>query len=181
LKTKDIIDLPVKDITSDNAILFLWATFPNLPEAFKVIESWGFDYKTIGFTWIKLNRRFDKIFNRLVKSLPSSSGDLINEGIIEVLDKLRFFGIGAYSKSNAEVCLIATKGKPKIKDNTVSSIIFAPIQQHSRKPEEVRKRIEKLMGEDVGKIELFATEKVKGWTSVGLAIDGRDIRNVLKK
>jgi len=170
------MELPVKSIVSDNAILFLWATFPNLPDAFKVIEAWGFKYKTVGFVWVKLNKRFDRIFNKLIQSLP-----LNDEEIIAVLDQLKFFGIGSYSKSNAEVCLIATKGKPKIKDNTVSNIVFAPIQQHSRKPGEVRKRIEKLMGEDVGKIELFATEKVDGWTSVGLAIDGRDIRNVLKK
>ena len=170
------MDLPVKNITSDNAILFLWATFPNLLEALKVIEAWGFKYKTLGFVWVKLNKRFDRIFNKLIQSLP-----LNDEEIITVLDKLRFFGIGSYSKSNAEVCLIATKGRPKIKNNTVSNIVFAPIQQHSRKPKEARERIEKIMGKDVSKIELFATEKVDGWTSVGLAIDGRDIRNVLKK
>ena len=170
------MELPVRDIVSDNAILFLWATFPNLPEAFKVMEAWGFKYKTVGFTWIKLNKKFGTAFNKLLKTVS-----LNDDGIIAILDKLRFFGIGSYSKSNAEVCLIATKGRPKIKDNTVSNIVFAPIQQHSRKPKEVRKRIEKMMGKDVSKIELFATEKVDNWTSVGLAIDGRDIRNVLKK
>ena len=43
-------------IASDNCILFMWATYPMLREALKVIEAWGFTYKSIAFQWVKQNR-----------------------------------------------------------------------------------------------------------------------------
>ena len=48
-----ICNLPVQDISDDNCILFMWVTMPQLPNAFEVINSWGFKYKTCGFTWVK--------------------------------------------------------------------------------------------------------------------------------
>ena len=47
MTTQDICALPVPDITAENCVLFLWVTFPNLPEVFKVITAWGFVYKTV--------------------------------------------------------------------------------------------------------------------------------------
>jgi N6-adenosine-specific RNA methylase IME4 len=45
--------LPVKEITENNAVLFLWVTSPLLEESFKVIHAWGFEYKT-SFVWDKV-------------------------------------------------------------------------------------------------------------------------------
>ena len=53
---KDICNLPVQKISADNSVLFLWATFPQIDRALKVIESWGFKYKTCAFNWIKTNK-----------------------------------------------------------------------------------------------------------------------------
>jgi len=127
MKTEDICNLPIKEIADDNCILFIWATFPNLQEVFKVIKSWGFEYKTLGFSWIKTNPKNGK----------------------------PFFGIGHYTKSNCEVCLIGVKGKPIINSNKVSSVIISPINGHSRKPSQVRNKIVELCGE-LPRIELFA-------------------------
>ena len=138
----DIKKLPVKNISADNCILFMWATFPNLPEALEVIKSWGFTYKTLGFSWLKTNK--------------------INGNL--------FFGIGHYTKSNCEVCLIGIKGRPPIIDNSVSSAILSNREQHSKKPDIVRERIVKLCG-DIQRIELFAREKVEGWDSWGLEVE----------
>ena len=45
--------LRVKKIeTAKNAVLFLWVTNPKLEEAFEVIKTWGFEYKT-NFVWVK--------------------------------------------------------------------------------------------------------------------------------
>ena len=80
----------------------------------------------------------------------------------------RFFGIGFYTKSNCEVCLLATKGKPgnlKI-SNYVSSCIISERREHSRKPDEARERITQLVG-TVPKIELFARQEVEGWDCWG--------------
>ena len=42
----EICELPVEDIAADDCILFMWATSPKLSEAMRVIDSWGFDYRT---------------------------------------------------------------------------------------------------------------------------------------
>lgn len=130
----EICALPIKDIADNNCILFLWATFPNLKEAFLVMEAWGFEYSTLGFSWIKLNPENGK----------------------------PFFGIGYYTKSNCEVCLIGRKGKPPKISNYISSVVMSKRREHSRKPDEVRKRIVDLCG-DVPRIELFARQRYEGW------------------
>jgi N6-adenosine-specific RNA methylase IME4 len=137
MSNEDICELPVADIADENSILFLWATFPKIQEALDVISAWGFEYKTVGFTWIKKNK---------------------NGG--------NFFGVGWYTKSNAEVCLIGVRGKaPKI-SNSVSSIIESVRGRHSAKPEIVRDKIIQFCG-DVPRIELFARQKTEGWDSWG--------------
>jgi len=134
MSNNDICNLPIKQITNDNCILFLWATFPKIQEALNVITAWGFEYKTVGFTWVKTNIKNNK----------------------------PFFGVGWYTKSNAEICLIGVKGKaPKI-SNSISSIVIEPRGKHSEKPNEVRKRIVKFCG-NISKIELFARQKFNGW------------------
>ncbi len=135
MRVDDICNLPVKDITADNCVLFLWATYPKLEDALKVIEAWGFKYKSIGFQWIKQNR----------------SG----EGY--------FFGLGRWTRGNTEPCLIAVKGKPHRKSNSVSQLIFSPLRVHSQKPDVVRDKIRELMGEDNSYIELFARNTTDGW------------------
>jgi N6-adenosine-specific RNA methylase IME4 len=128
MKTPEICALPVQSLAAKDAILFMWATCPLLPDALRVIEAWGFKFKTVAFTWIKLNQ-------------------------IALTPK---FGTGYYSKSNSELCLLATKGgilKPAT--DGVSSVVMTPIGEHSRKPDTVRHRIE-LMYPDLPKVELFA-------------------------
>ncbi len=53
MSTQEICDLPVQDIAHKNSVLFLWATVPLLPEAFKVLDAWGYKYKTM-LTWRKI-------------------------------------------------------------------------------------------------------------------------------
>ena len=130
----------INKISAANCLLFIWITFPNLKEGINIIESWGFTYKTLGFSWIKLNKK----------------------------NKKPFFGIGFYTKSNCEICLIGIKGKPGnvIKSNKISSCIISERREHSRKPDEARERIEQLVGQ-VPKIELFARQQVEGWDCWG--------------
>ena len=109
-----------------------------LQEALKTIEAWGFTYKTIGFQWIKQNK--------------SGNGF--------------FFGLGRWTRGNTELCLIATKGKPKRQSAAVSQLVFSPLRRHSQKPDIVRDKIVELMG-DLPKIELFARQQVDGWDCWG--------------
>lgn len=144
MKTKDICDLPVQNIAADEgAVLFLWVTMPQLVEGLKVMQAWGFKYRTVAFTWIK----------RYKSGKP-------------------FFGIGFWTKSNAELCLIGTSGKdyPRPIDNHVSQIIETELMKHSKKPDETRDKIVQLMG-DLPRIELFARETTPGWDAWGNEIE----------
>lgn len=132
---EDIKALPVKDITSEDAVLFLWATYPMLKEALEVINAWGFKYKTIAFQWVKLNKKNGKYF----------------------------FGLGRWTRGNTEPCLLATKGKPHRVDNSVSQIIASPLRKHSQKPEEARDKIVSLLGGVLRKLNfLRARERWAG-------------------
>jgi N6-adenosine-specific RNA methylase IME4 len=134
----DIKNLPIQDIADDNCILFMWVTFPLLKDSFNVIESWGFTYKTVGFTWVKKNKKTDSWF----------------------------WGMGHWTRANAELCLIATKGTIKRQSASVHQVIDTPIERHSKKPDIVRDKIVELVG-DLPRIELFARETAEGWDSWG--------------
>tara|TARA_R100001244_G_C5111313_1_gene121243 strand:+ start:33 stop:590 length:558 start_codon:yes stop_codon:yes gene_type:complete len=142
LTMEEIYNLPIKEISAENCYLFLWVTFPNLIDCVKTFDYWGFTYKTLGFSWVKLNK----------------------------INKKPFFGIGYYTKSNAEVCLLGIKGKVKPKSNFVSSVIMEPRDKHSKKPSIVRDKIVELCG-DLPRIELFARQKIEGWDSWGKEIN----------
>lgn len=53
MSNEDIADMPIVDLVADNAVCFLWATVPLLPEAMTVLIRWGFEYKTM-ITWRKI-------------------------------------------------------------------------------------------------------------------------------
>ena len=152
MNIKDIMALPVDKIADKDCILFLWITFPCLKEGIEVMERWGFKYKTCGFNWVKRNKKKNTYF----------------------------IGLGFWTRSNSEVCLIGTKGQPKRVSKSVPQICDARIMEHSRKPAEIRERIVELCGE-LPRIELFARDKVKGWDSLGDEIDGKDIREALRE
>lgn len=152
MNIKDIMALPVDKIADKDCILFLWITFPCLKEGIEVMERWGFKYKTCGFNWVKRNKKKNTYF----------------------------MGLGFWTRSNSEVCLIGTKGQPKRVSKSVTQICDARIMEHSKKPAEIRERIVELCGE-LPRVELFARDKVKGWDSLGDEIDGKDIREALRE
>lgn len=55
LSLNEIKNLPIRNIMDENAVLFLWATTPLLPEALETMSAWGFKYKTM-LTWEKTNK-----------------------------------------------------------------------------------------------------------------------------
>lgn len=147
IPTALIAGIPVELIAAKHCVLFLWATYPLLEDAFTVMRSWGFKYKTIGFNWVKYNK---------IANTP-------------------FFGQGSWSRGNTEPCLIATRGKPKCHDHAVSQLIEtfedfdeheilqARKGQHSAKPPEARTKIERLTRPDALRVELFARQGMPGW------------------
>ena len=142
MELSDIQALPVSNLAADDCVLFMWTTVPFLQESFSVIESWGFKYKTTAFVWIKKNRKSDSLF----------------------------WGMGHWTRANAELCLLATRGNPSRLSAAVHQVIISRIEKHSKKPDETRERIVKLMG-DLPRVELFARQKTEGWDVWGNEVD----------
>lgn len=134
--------LPINKIAADNCVLFMWVTMPKLNECFDVINSWGFEYKTCAFTWVKRNKKSPNYF----------------------------MGMGRWTRANAELCLLATKGKPKRISASVLQVIDTPIEHHSKKPDIVRDKIIELMG-DLPRVELFARQSTAGWDVWGNEVE----------
>ena len=108
----------------------------------EVIKAWGFTYKTVAFVWVKQNKKKESLF----------------------------WGMGYWTRSNAELCILATKGAPKRVDAGVHQVVMSHIEEHSRKPAEVHQRINRLMG-SVPKIELFARRKTDGFDVWGNEVE----------
>jgi N6-adenosine-specific RNA methylase IME4 len=156
----DLKQLPVAHVAADNAALFLWATSPLLPDALALIEAWGFQYKTIAFTWLKTTKDGSKFA----------------------------IGTGHYTRQNAEICLLATRGKVlprqsrairQIVESPDSEAIVTPRGRHSAKPDEVRDRIVQLFGNNLSYLELFSRSVTPGWTCWGNEVpsanDGEEV------
>ena len=139
---EELCALPVAELAAPDSVLFLWATFPQLPEALRLIKAWGFQYKSVGFVWLKKNKNADSWF----------------------------YGLGFWTRANAEVCLLGVspgfKAGERVRSHSVRQIIEAPFQGHSKKPDEIRRRIVELLG-DVPRIELFARQRADGWDAWG--------------
>lgn len=124
-----------------SAILFLWVCFPCLPDALKVIASWGFEYYGLGFDWCKIKA-----------------------------DGTPKIGCGYYTRQNNELCLIGVKSgmqnriKPLVRD--IGCSILEPAREHSKKPDCIRDKIVSICG-NLSRIELFARDRVPGWDAWG--------------
>ena len=116
MNPEEIIALPVNHIADENCILFLWVMNSEIPLALKCIESWGFIYKTVGFTWVKTR---------------------VNT---------YHFGGGNWTRSNPEQCLLATKGHIKRVSASVRNLVVSPLQGHSKKPDQIREDMVQLVG-----------------------------------
>ena len=127
---KDICNMPVNNIANDNAVLLMWVIDPLLDKAFEVINAWGFKYKTVAFTWAKTNMKSDGFFT----------------------------GLGYWTRGNPEMCLLATKGRPKRINKDVAQLVVAPRGRHSEKPL-LHGEIERLC--EGPYIELFARKKTR--------------------
>jgi len=148
MKEAELHALPVRDLTSENCVLFMWACWPMIEQAFRTFTAWGFSFKTCGFCWVKADARQVEMFDEEI------SADML---------------LGYWTRSNSEVCLLATRGKPKRSAADVRQAIIAPRREHSRKPDGIHERIERLVAGPY--LELFARQKRQGWTVWGNQTD----------
>lgn len=149
----DIAEMPIADLAADNAVLFLWATWPKLSEAFDVVKGWGFEYIT-GLPWVKCTEPpsvdlFGKIYGR-----PQ-------------------YGVGFWVRGCSEPLLIARRGKVS-PDSGGQVGLLSENFGHSRKPDNVYGLAERYEGPY---LELFARRTRTGWVSWGNEIGGNEDAN----
>lgn len=125
-----IKNLPVSSITANDTVLFLWAVSPQLQEALEVIKAWGFKYKTVAFCWSKRTHNWKEVAN-----------------------------LGRWTMGNVELVLLGTHGKPKRVTRNIRQLVVAERTWHSKKPDEVRRRIVQVMGEVPRKVRLEEAKK----------------------
>lgn len=143
MSLNDIKNLPVNDAAADDAALFMWVYEPLLKEGIEVMESWGFNYTSIAFNWVKKNKKSDSLF----------------------------VGLGYTTRKGMELCLYGRRGKalPR-QDKGVRQVVVDRIREHSRKPDCIRDDIVRLYG-DLPRLEMFSRTKTDGWDVFGNQTD----------
>lgn len=135
----EICDLPVEAIVKDPAHLYLWVPNALLPEGLKVMENWGFKYKS-NIIWYKIRK----------DGGPDRRG------------------VGFYFRNVTEVLLFGVRGKSArtlAPGRSQENILSTRKREHSRKPDEQYDLIERCSFGN--RLELFARGPRKGWTVWG--------------
>lgn len=139
---EEICSLSVSKITHDDAVLFLWSIESEIPRISELMKVWGFTFKGVAFAWHK------KAKNTLGQNST----------------------FGSYTRRSLEFCFLGVKGKYLVKSRAVEQFISEPKRRHSQKPDEIRERITKLVG-NLPRIELFARQKIDGWDAWGNEVE----------
>ena len=135
---EELMNLEIKNEFAETCYIFAWTTNSKIFETAEIIESWGFENYGIVFTWVKKNKKSDSLF----------------------------WGMGQETRANAEYVVLFRRGKLERLDKGVHSIIYDKVKDHSEKPKELHKRIERLHG-DLPRKEYFARSRVEGWDAHG--------------
>jgi N6-adenosine-specific RNA methylase IME4 len=91
------------------------------------------------------------------------------------------FGIGTYTRGSTEPCIIAVRGPGNVPVlRNIRQVVQTVPTRFAEKPDVVRKTIE-IMYPDRNKVELFARQKFKGWTTTGNQLDGLDINEAIRR
>lgn len=144
MREEELNGLPVKELAADDCVLFLWTCWPVLQWSLRTIDAWGFEYKTCAFCWVKAHAGQLEMFDNSIE--PHMT-------------------LGYWTRSNSEVCLLAIRGKPKRIRADIRQAIIEPRREHSRKPDCIHERIERLVAGPY--LELFARAQRPGWTVWG--------------
>lgn len=136
----DLIMLGAVPPLADDAVLFLWRVNSMQREALAVVRAWGFDDPTSEVPWVK----------------TTNDGKVVRLGMGRTVRN---------AHELCEVCVLARKGKPKRIAANVDSVIFAPVGEHSEKPESLQDKIERLYPGPY--VELNARRQRPGWLCIG--------------
>lgn len=137
-------ELPIGRLAAPDCVLLIWTSGPFLRKTFDLIDAYGFEYKTMGFDWMKADTTQLDLFQ------DENKADM---------------KMGYWTRANSEQCLLATRGRPRRLSASVRSGIIEPAREHSRKPDRIYHDIRRLVAGPYA--ELFARTKHPGWDSFG--------------
>jgi N6-adenosine-specific RNA methylase IME4 len=142
----DLAVLPVAMLAAPDSILFMWVVQTRIPESLDLIKAWGFQQNTVAFAWIK------------GAGLPLFPDDVADQ-----------MGMGKWTRAGFEQCFLGTRGNPKRLKADVRQVIVEKRREHSRKPDGIHERIERLVAGPY--LELFARQRRPGWDCWGNEVD----------
>lgn len=145
----ELCGLPVSEVAAPDCLLVMWVVSSHLPQAIEVAEAWGFTYRSLGPVWLK-DRHPDQI-------------EMFDHGPICQL------GMGYWFRQQAEIALVFGRGSPTRLNADVRQVLSTPRREHSRKPDDVYGRIERLVAGPY--LEMFARQARPGWTAWGNQTD----------
>ena len=149
-----IAGLPVPEMADKHCALFMWVVSSHIDAGLELMSMWGFQPKSLAFIWIKS------------KIGAAEQGSFFLE---DAYDDQHPLSMGYWTRQQAELCIVGTKGKPGVNDHGVRQLIIAPRREHSRKPDETYSRIERLV--DGPYLEMFARQRREGWDAWGNEVD----------
>jgi N6-adenosine-specific RNA methylase IME4 len=146
--------LPVKDLAAKGGChVFIWTSPPFWPQSLELMKAWGFKYSTKAFTWVKQRPGFDP---RQLRFLPPDDADLNK-------------GLGLTTRKGTEDVVLGRRGNARRIAKDVREVILAPVREHSRKPDEIYRRIERYCCGP--RVELFARQRWPKWDCWGNEVD----------
>lgn len=183
LKELEAMREQIDRLAHEDCVMFLWATLPMLPEAFQLLKAWDFKYRTTAFVWVKTTTGVMSRLQKAIRKAAELAGSVpilrrlgvsaLVEALPKALDAAGLivvglaFGGGHWTRANAEICFLATRGKNTRVSASVPQVVIAPVTgEHSEKPDEVRTRIVQLMG-DLPRMEMFCRHAPEGWDTHG--------------
>jgi len=173
---EQIKNIPISDIVAEDAVLALWVPSSLLADGIEVMNAWNFTLKQ-SWIWIKVK-------NSPLKELSQTivNKNKLNDKISDIKDtltgfakdywynQLLSFGMGRISRNVHEIALIGTKGNinSKIQNRSERTVFFAPNTKHSRKPEILQDKLDKIFSDPaLNRIELFGRRLRNNWVVVG--------------
>jgi len=192
MSLKDMKAMNVAELAAPTSVLWMWTTAPQLPDSLELMKAWGFNYRTIGFVWVKRSPQHwrnvsDRLRKRLRAHLAEQQGislPKLRHSSVRATQALNFltpdlmadvskdfwhWGQGHYTRSNAEIVLVGVRGKGRVLarlDKGVHQVLEDLVQEHSAKPEEVYQRLDRLYGE-VKRLDIFPRRNRPGWSALG--------------